>query len=93
MLFTCTTLNTCDTVYVIGIANALDLTDSLLPRLHTKCRPQLLLFPPYNKDQIATILEARLGTNSEVDPMAIQFCARKIASANGDLRKALDVCR
>lgn len=25
--------------------------------------------------------------------MAIQFCARKVSSVNGDLRKALDICR
>ena len=49
MTFKCTT----------GIANALDLTDRVLPRLqsHSKCRPQLLHFPPYTKDQIATILQ------------------------------------
>ena len=93
-------INSCDTVYVIGIANALDLTDRILPRLqsHTKCRPQLLHFPPYTKDQIVTILQQRLGSNSEgtqtvVDSMAVQFCARKVAAVHGDLRKALDVCR
>ena len=87
--------NSCDTVYVTGIANTLNLCDQLLPRLHTTCRPQLLLFPPYTKDQIFSLLQARLGSNLEtvVDPMAIEFCARKIASVNGDLRKALDVCR
>ena len=25
--------------------------------------------------------------------MAIQFCARKVSSVNGDIRKALDICR
>ena len=95
-----TVFNSCDTVDVIGIANALDLTDRILPRLqsHVKCRPQLLHFPPYTKDQIVTILQERLGSNSEgtqtvVDPMAVQFCARKVAAVHGDLRKALDVCR
>ena len=86
-------------LFVIGIANALDLTDRILPRLqsHIKCRPQLLHFPPYTKDQIVTILQERLGSNSGtqtvVDPMAVQFCARKVSAVHGDLRKALDVCR
>ena len=95
-----TVFNLCDTVDVIGIANALDLTDRILPRLqsHVKCRPKLLHFPPYTKDQIVTILQERLGSNSEgtqtvVDPMAVQFCARKVSAVHGDLRKALDVCR
>ena len=84
-------------LFVIGIANTLDLTDRILPRLqtHAKCRPQLLHFPPYTKDQIVTILQERLGSNTEldIDPMAVQFCARKSAAIHGDLRKALDVCR
>ena len=28
-----------------------------------------------------------------VDPAAIEFCARKVSSVHGDLRKALDICR
>ena len=55
-------------VILIGIANALDLTDCILPRLqtHITCRPQLLHFPPYTKDQIIIILRERLGSNSGV---------------------------
>ncbi len=45
-----------------GIANALDLTDRILPRLQARpsCRPQLLNFPPYSKDQLVAVLQARL---------------------------------
>ena len=45
--------------------------------------------------QYVVILRERLGSNSElvVDPMAVQFCARKVAAVHGDLRKALGVCR
>lgn len=86
-----------------GIANALDLTDRVLPRLqsHVKCCPRLVHFPPYTKDQIVTILQSRLSCDSStsesqaaiIDPMAIQFCARKVSAVHGDLRKALDICR
>lgn len=86
-----------------GIANALDLTDRILPRLqsHAKCRPTLVHFPPYTKDQIVTILQNRLGSSDStmdgrpavIDPMALQFCARKVSAVHGDLRKALDICR
>ena len=78
-----------------GVANALDLTDRVLPRLqsHVQCRPQLLHFPPYTKDQIVTILQGRLGNGRVVDPMAVQFIARKVAAVHGDVRKALDICR
>ncbi|XP_028558504.2 cell division control protein 6 homolog [Podarcis muralis] len=83
---------------LIGIANALDLTDRILPRLQArpKCRPQLLNFPPYNKDQLASILQERLKQVSGeqvLDHAAIQFCARKVSAVSGDARKALDICR
>ncbi|NP_001081844.1 cell division cycle 6 S homeolog [Xenopus laevis] len=83
---------------LIGIANALDLTDRILPRLQARpqCKPQLLNFSPYTKDQIATILQDRLNQVSGdqvLDNAAIQFCARKISAVSGDARKALDICR
>ena len=83
---------------LIGIANALDLTDRILPRLQLRpeCKPKLLHFSPYSKDQIVKILTARLseveGSNI-MDVSAVQFCARKIAAVSGDMRKALDICR
>lgn len=83
---------------LIGIANTLDLTDRILPRLQAraKCKPRLLNFPPYTKNQIATILQDRLNQVSKdqiLDNAAIQFCARKVSAVSGDVRKALDVCR
>nr|XP_002119530.1 cell division control protein 6 homolog [Ciona intestinalis] len=89
-------------VILIGIANSLDLTDRILPRLQARleCKPKLLNFKPYSKDQLANILQARISKASRghddikvVDAMAVQFCARKIAATSGDARKALDVCR
>ncbi|XP_051013792.1 cell division control protein 6 homolog [Acomys russatus] len=83
---------------LIGIANTLDLTDRILPRLEAreKCKPRLLNFPPYTRNQIATILQDRLNEVSSdqvLDSAAIQFCARKVSAVSGDIRKALDVCR
>ncbi|XP_006832648.1 PREDICTED: cell division control protein 6 homolog [Chrysochloris asiatica] len=83
---------------LIGIANTLDLTDRILPRLQAreKCKPQLLNFPPYTRNQIATILHDRLNqvsTEQVLDNAAVLFCARKISAVSGDVRKALDVCR
>ncbi|XP_020031925.1 cell division control protein 6 homolog [Castor canadensis] len=83
---------------LIGIANTLDLTDRILPRLEAreKCKPQLLNFPPYTRNQIATILQDRLTQVSRdqvLDNAAIQFCARKVSAVSGDVRKALDICR
>ncbi|KAJ1971116.1 AAA ATPase [Dimargaris xerosporica] len=137
---------------LIGIANALDLTDRFLPRLKAKqCMPQLLNFNPYQVSDIVAIIQDRLqevyssftlpkdipdhaptpavppppkrrgrgqsgktdsATDLTVDALtapfaglnlkdapplietpAVELCARKVAAATGDLRKALDICR
>ena len=89
---------------LIGIANALDLTDRFLPRLKSRnLKPQLLPFLPYTGPQIANIITTRLkslndGISSNdfvpfIHPAAIQLCSRKVASQTGDLRKAFDICR
>ncbi|XP_066504091.1 cell division control protein 6 homolog [Hoplias malabaricus] len=83
---------------LIGIANALDLTDRILPRLQAKphCRPQLLHFPPYSRQELMAIVQDRLMQSSGedlLDSAAVQFCARKVSAVSGDARKALDICR
>ncbi|KPP63026.1 Cell division control protein 6-like [Scleropages formosus] len=83
---------------LIGVANALDLTDRILPRLHTRpgCRPALLHFPPYSREELTAIVQDRVAhVASEVllDASAVQFCARKVSAVSGDARKALDICR
>eukprot|EP00064_Thunnus_orientalis_P025127 superscaffoldBa00011969_g25455 len=83
---------------LIGIANALDLTDRILPRLQTRphCRPLLLHFPPYSRQELTAIVQDRLSKASAegiMDASAVQFCARKVSAVSGDARKALDICR
>ena len=90
---------------LIGIANALDLTDRFLPRLKTKnLKPQLLPFLPYTASQLSQVITSRLrslvaandsdapdGYVPILHPAAVQLCARKVASQSGDLRKACDL--
>jgi len=89
---------------LIGIANALDLTDRFLPRLKAKnLKPALLPFLPYTAPQIASVLSSRarslLPSYSTVaadftpflHPTAITLISKKIASQTGDLRKAFDM--
>ncbi|KAI9745439.1 MAG: AAA ATPase [Claussenomyces sp. TS43310] len=90
---------------LIGIANALDLTDRFLPRLKARnLKPKLLPFLPYNASQIKAVIVTRLKSLVPADskapdnipflhPAAIELCSRKVASQTGDLRKALDICR
>ena len=91
---------------LIGIANALDLTDRFLPRLKARnLKPQFLPFLPYTAPQITSIITTKLKSLSSLDspmpvdsppflhPAAIQLCSRKAASQSGDLRKAFDIIR
>ncbi|SPN96734.1 related to cell division control protein CDC18+ [Cephalotrichum gorgonifer] len=90
---------------LIGIANALDLTDRFLPRLKAKnMKPDLLPFLPYTAPQIKNVILTRLKTlmpaTTEqssyvpfIHPAAVELCSRKIATQTGDLRKAFEVCR
>lgn len=73
-------------IVLIGIANALDLTERLLPGLQARSlRPIHLAFPPYSKEQIVQIISSHLlsasgvdRANRAMDNMAVQFCARKV---------------
>jgi cell division control protein 6 len=91
---------------LIGIANALDLTDRFLPRLKARnLKPQLLPFLPYTAAQIASIITKMLRSVLPVDsnaapdfvpflhPAAIQLSSKKVASQTGDLRKVFSLVR
>ncbi|XP_043288269.1 cell division control protein 6 homolog [Venturia canescens] len=83
---------------LVGIANALDLTDRILPRLQARCelKPKLMHFAPYNKRQIADIITQRLSEANVSDVFtntAVQLLAGKVAAISGDVRRALDISR
>lgn len=87
---------------LVGIANALDLTDRFLPRLKARgLKPHLLPFLPYTAQQISSVITSKLkalqpaGSDQLpfIHPTAIMFLSKKVAAQSGDLRKALDICR
>ncbi|CAH2038682.1 unnamed protein product [Thlaspi arvense] len=81
---------------LIGVANAIDLADRFLPKLKSlNCKPLVITFRAYSNDQILKILKERLMVLPYVafQSKALELCARKVAAASGDMRKALCVCR
>lgn len=67
---------------LIGIANALDLTERTLPRLQARCslRPDTLHFAPYTKEQIIDIFTSVLASEDKSNlfsPVALQMLAGK----------------
>ncbi|KAK4985423.1 AAA ATPase [Elasticomyces elasticus] len=100
-----TSMQPSSNLILIGIANALDLTDRFLPRLRSRgLKPNLLPFMPYTAAQIASVITSKLQDLVPSDqpseskqlpffhPAAIQLCSKKVASHTGDLRKAFDIC-
>ncbi|XP_053686835.1 cell division control protein 6 homolog [Sabethes cyaneus] len=79
---------------LVGVANALDLTDRLLSRLQARCelRPHLIQFLPYTKPQLVNILKSSLENNDSSElfnEAALTLLAAKVASTSGDARRAL----
>lgn len=90
---------------LVGIANALDLTDRFLPRLKSRnLKPELLSFLPYTSTQIKEVITSKLKALMPADtekksyipflhPAAIELCSRKVSTQTGDLRRAFEICR
>lgn len=99
-------LHRTSSLLLIGIANALDLTDRFMPRLKSRnLKPQLLPFMPYTAQNMSDIISLKLRTllptNSTetndftpvIHPTAIKLIGSKIAAQTGDLRKAFSLAR
>lgn len=81
---------------LIGIANSIDLVQQALrpggPFHRRNIHPAHEVFPSYKREDIAALLNERLAQlpGPVFDKNAIEFCARKIANGNGDMRRALE---
>ncbi len=84
-------------VILIGIANSLDLTERVLPKLRRKTGsnpPELVTFAPYTQSQLSAILEARFRHDADdggMDARAIALCAKKVSAITGDVRRAFQI--
>ena len=78
-------------VLLITIANAVNLTERLLSRIkHRNIQPEVMLFETYTEDQITDILALRFA-GVAIEPLALTFCAKKVAQTSGDIRAAFDL--
>lgn len=93
---------------VVGIANALDLTERFMPMLIRKgCAPTVVSFSAYTDKHMLDILRQRItaapaqtppsspssGARLSCDSTALELCARRVSAESGDVRKALEACR
>ncbi|EKX72718.1 origin recognition complex 1, putative [Theileria equi strain WA] len=75
------------------ISNTMDLHT----RMRASCVSRLgfgtVTFKPYRYQQIMEVIQHKLGKFSNIDPVALQLCARRVTNYSGDMRKALQICK
>ena len=78
---------------LVGVSNAMNLTDKALPRLRARgCEPSLVRFTAYTSVQLKQLLCERVQKYDAFELNALELCARKVSAQTGDMRKALRVC-
>ncbi|KAI5181407.1 origin recognition complex subunit 1 [Nematocida sp. AWRm80] len=83
----------CKNIYMITISNTYNLPDK---RLTQKVRSRLgwnrINFTMYKQGQVANILR-EIPEDLKITEEAIEFCARKICTLNGDIRKGMQIIK
>ena len=78
---------------LVGVSNAMNLTDKALPRLRARgWEPSLVRFTAYTSIQLKQLLCERVQKYDAFELNALELCARKVSAQTGDMRKALRVC-
>ena len=87
-----------------GISNTIDLPERILSlRSISRLSMNRVLFKPYSREQIATIInvvspppshaQQRLDALAVFSPEAIDLCSRKVSAVSGDIRRALMIAK
>lgn len=86
---------------VIAVANTMDLPERVLSnKISSRLGLRRIQFIGYTFEQLGIIIKHRLDMLTkqskrkvEINPDAIGFASRKVASVSGDARRALTICR
>ena len=80
---------------LIGVMKDENLTQVAVSKLAKIGRePEVIRFKAYDRDQIKLLLRHRLGSLpwTVFEDAGLNLCARKVAGATGDMRRALQIC-
>lgn len=81
-------------ITIVGISNKISFKEELDPRSLSTLYENELVFPPYNSNELASILKDRVDIGFKknvVDPAAINLAAAIAAKESGDARLALKI--
>ena len=76
---------------VISISNTLDLPNKLIPKIKSRMGNNKLMFKPYNKDELITIIKSKGVEFENFTDDAIKLSCMKVAAINGDLRRIIQI--
>ena len=76
---------------VISISNTLDLPNKLIPKIKSRMGNNKLMFKPYNKDELITIIKSKGVEFEKFTDDAIKLSCMKVAAINGDLRRIIQI--
>jgi cell division control protein 6 len=80
---------------VIGVSNKIKYKDRMDERVKSSLCEREFVFPPYNSEQLTSIMDARKDAFREgvLEPGVIPRAAALAAREHGDARKAIDILR
>ncbi|WP_297983659.1 orc1/cdc6 family replication initiation protein [uncultured Methanobrevibacter sp.] len=88
------TLTRTENIAVLSISNYLDFKKFIKPRVASSLRDEEIVFPPYDAEQLADILDQRAKIAFEegvLEDNVIPLCSAMAAKEEGDARYALDL--
>ncbi len=81
-------------ITIVGVSNKVSFKDELDPRSLSTLYENELVFPPYNSNELASILKDRVDKGFKkdmVEPAAVSLAAALAARESGDARLALKI--
>lgn len=76
---------------IISISNLLNISSQLLPKIASRFGNNIIMFRPYNKEQIIIIIKYK-GIDLDIfDEDALKLSSMKVAAVNGDLRRVISI--
>ncbi|MBE6517459.1 MAG: AAA family ATPase [Thermoplasmata archaeon] len=83
-------------VSIIGISNNMKFMEFLEPKARSRLGGESIVFPPYKKEELEDILQARVQEAFDpnvIDESVIIYCASIAAKEDGDARIAIDLLK
>jgi origin recognition complex subunit 1 len=78
---------------IIAIANTMDLPERFKGNIKSRLGQNRIVYRPYSTSQITEILTSRVHDFGLFKFDALKIVSSRIAGINGDIRRALQVCR